>query len=171
MAHKDKSVKTNAARLLDHASIPYELVTYTVDPDNLAVTHVAEELGEDIRQVFKTLVLHGDRKGHIVCVVPGDAEVDLKKAARAAGDKKVEMIPMKELLPLTGYIRGGCSPIGMKKTFPTFFHSTATDFNFIYVSAGQRGLQLKINPDQLIKFCGATVADIATLPTQDTDSE
>ena len=171
MAHKDKSVKTNAARLLDHASIPYELVTYTVDPDNLAVTHVAEELGEDIRQVFKTLVLHGDRKGHIVCVVPGDAEVDLKKAARAAGDKKVEMIPMKELLPLTGYIRGGCSPIGMKKPFPTFFHSTATDFNFIYVSAGQRGLQLKINPAQLIKFCGATVADIATLPTQDTDSE
>lgn len=162
MSHKDKIIKTNAARLLDLAGIPYELVPYRVDPDNLAATHVAEELGEDISQVFKTLVLHGERAGHFVCVVPGDAEVDLKKAARAAGDKKVEMIPVKELLPLTGYIRGGCSPIGMKKPFPTYFHTTATDFDFIYVSAGQRGLQLKINPQQLIDFCGATSADLAT---------
>ncbi|MDE6377602.1 MAG: Cys-tRNA(Pro) deacylase [Duncaniella sp.] len=163
MAHKDKIIKTNAARLLDRAGIPYELIPYTVDPDNLAATHVAEELGEDISRVFKTLVLHGDRVGHIVCVVPGNAEVDLKKAAAVAGDKKVEMIPMKELLPLTGYIRGGCSPIGMKKPFPTFFHSTAGDFDFIYVSAGQRGLQLKINPRQLIDYCGATLSDIATI--------
>lgn len=154
--------KTNAARLLDRAKIPYELVPYKVDEDNLAADHVAAELGEDIRQVFKTLVLHGDRVGHFVCVVPGDTEVDLKKAARAAGAKKAEIIHMKDLLPTTGYIRGGCSPVGMKKSFPTFFHSTALDFDVIYVSAGMRGLQLKIAPRQLIDFVRGTVADLTT---------
>ncbi|MDE6541005.1 MAG: Cys-tRNA(Pro) deacylase [Muribaculaceae bacterium] len=152
--------KTNAARLLDKARIAYRLVPYTVDPDNLAADHVAAELGEDIRQVFKTLVLKGERTGHFVCVVPGNCEVDLKKAARAAGDKKADLIPMKELLPTTGYIRGGCSPIGMKKAFPTFFHSTATDFDTIFVSAGVRGLQLAVAPDALIAFTGATIADL-----------
>lgn len=152
--------KTNAARLLDKAKIRYELVPYEVDENDLAATHVAEQLGEDIRQVFKTLVLHGDRAGYFVTVVPGDAEVDLKKAARVAGDKKVDLIPMKDLLPLTGYIRGGCSPIGMKKQFPTFFHSTATDFDVIYVSAGVRGLQFRIAPADLINYTRATVADI-----------
>ena len=112
--------KTNAARLLDKEGITYRLIPYTVDPDNLAAQHVADELGEDIRRVFKTIVLHGERTGHFVCVVPGDHEIDLKKAAKAAGDKKAELIPMKELLPLTGYIRGGCSPIGMKIHFTTF---------------------------------------------------
>lgn len=105
-ASKDKINKTNAARLLDKAKISYELIPYTVDPDNLAAEHVAEELGEDINCVFKTLVLHGERSGYFVCVIPGNMEVDLKKAAKAAGAKKAEMIPMKELLPLTGYIRG-----------------------------------------------------------------
>ena len=119
--------KTNAARLLDKAKIAYDLVPYTVDEDNLAATHVAEELGEDIATVFKTLVLRGDRTGLFVCVIPGDKEVDLKAAAKVSGNKKCEMIPMKELLPSTGYIRGGCSPIGMKKPLPTYFHSTATD--------------------------------------------
>lgn len=152
--------KTNVARLLDKAKIPYELVPYTVDENNLAADHVAEELGEDINQVFKTLVLHGDRSGHFVCVVPGNTEVDLKKAAKAAGAKKAEMIPMKELLPLTGYIRGGCSPIGMKKPFPTFFHQSALDFEVIFVSAGVRGLQLKINPQDLISYVKATVSDL-----------
>lgn len=161
-ASKDKINKTNAARLLDKAKISYELIPYTVDPDNLAAEHVAEELGEDINCVFKTLVLHGERSGYFVCVIPGNMEVDLKKAAKAAGAKKAEMIPMKELLPLTGYIRGGCSPIGMKKPFPTFFHVTALDFPVIYVSAGQRGLQIKISPSDLIAFCSAQVADIAT---------
>lgn len=160
-ASKEKINKTNAARLLDKAKIAYELVPYNVDPDNLAAEHVAEELGEDINSVFKTLVLHGDRCGHFVCVIPGNMEVDLKKAAKAAGAKKAEMIPMKELLPLTGYIRGGCSPIGMKKPFPTFFHSTALDFQYIYVSAGQRGLQFKVSPHDLITYCKASVADIA----------
>lgn len=157
----EKVTKTNAARLLDRAKVKYELVPYNVDPDNLAAEHVAEKLGEDINAVFKTLVLHGDKSGFFVCVIPGNMEVDLKKAAKAAGAKKAEMIPMKELLPLTGYIRGGCSPVGMKKPFPTFFHSTAMNFNIIYVSAGQRGLQFKIAPADLIEFCKASVADVA----------
>lgn len=154
--------KTNAARLLDKAKIPYELIPYTVDENNLAADHVAEELGEDINQVFKTLVLHGDRSGYFVCVIPGNAEVDLKKAAKVAGTKKADLIPMKELLPLTGYIRGGCTSIGMKKAFPTFFHSSALDFEHIFVSAGVRGLQLKIAPEALIKYVRAMVADIIT---------
>lgn len=152
--------KTNAARLLDRAKIPYTLIPYEYDENDLAAQHVANALGEDINCVFKTLVLHGDKSGYFVCVVPGNCEVDLKKAAKAAGAKKAELIPMKELLPLTGYIRGGCSPIGMKKPFPTFFHSTATGFDDIYVSAGQRGLQLKINPGDLIAFVKGTVADL-----------
>ncbi|MBR1551582.1 MAG: Cys-tRNA(Pro) deacylase [Muribaculaceae bacterium] len=155
-----KLTKTNAARLLDQARVPYELISYEVDESNLAADHVAQELGEDIRCVFKTLVLHGERSGHFVCVVPGCDEVDLKKAARVSGNKKVDLIAMKELLPVTGYIRGGCSPIGMKKVFPTFFHTTCMDFPFIYVSAGMRGLQLKIAPAQLVQFVGATLADI-----------
>lgn len=155
-----KVQKTNAARLLDRAGIEYELIPYPVDPDNLAADHVAEALGEDINMVFKTLVLQGEKVGHFVCVVPGNCEVDLKKAAHAAGAKKADLIPMKELLPLTGYIRGGCSPVGMKKPFTTFFHSTALDFPYIYVSAGQRGLQFKVEPQKLIDFVGAQVADI-----------
>lgn len=152
--------KTNAARLLDQAHVAYELVPYEVDENNLAAEHVAQSLGEDIHQVFKTLVLHGDRTGHFVCVVPGCEEVDLKKAARVSGNKKVEMIAMKQLLPTTGYIRGGCSPIGMKKPFPTYFHQTCNDFDYIFVSAGMRGLQLKMVPADLVSFVGATVADI-----------
>ncbi len=163
--------KTNVARLLDKAKIPYVLVPYTVDENNLAADHVAEELGEDINQVFKTLILHGDRSGHFVCVVPGNTEVDLKKAAKAAGAKKAEMIPMKELLPLTGYIRGGCSPIGMKKPFPTFFHTSALDFDVIYVSAGVRGLQLKINPQDLISYVRANVTDLIQTKENDNDDE
>lgn len=159
-ADKNKIEKTNVARLLDRAGIQYELIPYRVDETDLAATHVAAELGEDIARVFKTLVLTSGPRQYLVCVIPGDMEVDLKKAARAAGAKKVEMIPMKELLPLTGYIRGGCSPIGMKKPFDTFIHNTATDFDAIFVSAGRRGLQLKIDPRQLIAFTGATVANL-----------
>ncbi len=159
--------KTNAARLLDKAKIPYALIPYTVDENNLAADHVAEELGEDINQVFKTLVLHGDRCGYFVCVIPGNAEVDLKKAAKAAGAKKADLIPMKELLPLTGYIRGGCSPIGMKKAFPTFFHSTALDFEHIFVSAGVRGLQLKIAPKALIKYTNSIVTQLTSNDNND----
>lgn len=155
-----KIEKTNAARLLDRAKIAYELIPYTVDEDNLAATHVAEELGEDIATVFKTLILRGDRNGHFVCVIPGDKEVDLKAAARVSGNKKADLIPMKELLPTTGYIRGGCSPIGLKKPFPTIFHSSVLEHDKIYVSAGVRGLQIAIAPKDIISFVGATVADI-----------
>lgn len=152
--------KTNVARLLDKAKISYELVPYEVDENDLAATHIASQLNEDISQVFKTLVLRGDRSGHFVCVIPGDKEVDLKKAAKISGNKKADLIPMKELLPTTGYIRGGCCPIGMKKAFPTFFHETCNNFDYIYVSAGVRGLQLKINPHDIISYVRATVANI-----------
>ena len=155
-----KIEKTNVARLLDKAKIPYELVPYEVDENDLAATHIASQLGEDISRVFKTLVLEGDRTGNFVCVVPGDREVDLKAAAKVSGNKKCDLIPMKELLPKTGYIRGGCSPIGMKKPFPTWFHSSALDFDYIYVSAGVRGLQLKIAPQALISYVGADTAEI-----------
>lgn len=154
---KQKIEKTNAARLLDKAGIPYELVPYTVDEENLAATHVAEELGEDIATVFKTLVLTGDRTGHIVCVVPGDHEVDLKAAAKASGNKRVEMLHMKELLPTTGYIRGGCSPIGMKKKYPTYIDETYVLFDEIAVSAGMRGEQIILNPEDLVGFVDAKV--------------
>lgn len=156
-----KLEKTNAARLLDKAGISYGLIPYEFDENDLAAQHVAESLGQPIEQVFKTLVLHGDRTGYIVCVIPGNCEVDLKALAKASGNKKVEMIPMKDLLSLTGYIRGGCSPVGMKKKFPTYFHSTAMEFEHIYVSAGVRGLQLKIAPSDLIAFVSGTVAEVA----------
>ncbi|MBP3318181.1 MAG: Cys-tRNA(Pro) deacylase [Alistipes sp.] len=160
---KQKIEKTNAARLLDRAKIKYELIPYMVDEQNLAATHVAEQLGEDIATVFKTLVLVGDKTGHIVCVVPGNHEVDLKAAARVSGNKWVEIIPMKELLATTGYIRGGCTPIGMKKRFPTYIHSTCLEHDAIYISAGVRGLQIRIAPADLIKFVGATVGEISQM--------
>lgn len=161
MPKKDnRTEKTNAARLLDKAGIEYQLVPYAVDENDLAATHIAEQLGEPIEQVFKTLVLSGDKTGYFVCVVPGNAEVDLKAAAKVSGNKKCDLIPMKDLLGVTGYIRGGCSPVGMKKPFPTYFHSTATGFPAIYVSAGVRGLQFRINPEDLISYTKASVADI-----------
>lgn len=156
-----KIEKTNAARLLDKARITYNLIPYEFDENDLAAQHVAESLGQDIAKVFKTLVLHGDRTGYIVCVIPGDKEVDLKALAKVSGNKKVEMIPMKDLLGVTGYIRGGCSPIGMKKRFPTYFHSTAADYEVIYVSAGVRGLQIEINPNELISFVDGVISDVA----------
>ena len=157
-----KIEKTNAARLLDKAKISYNLIPYEFDENDLAVQHVADSLGQDIAKVFKTLVLHGDKTGYIVCVIPGDKEVDLKGLAKVSGNKKVEMIPMKDLLSVTGYIRGGCSPIGMKKRFPTYFHSSAAEHDVIYVSAGVRGLQVEIEPKDLISYVQATVADVAT---------
>ena len=149
--------KTNAARLLDAAGISYTLVPYEVDEEHLEASHVAEQLGEDLDRVFKTLVLRGDRTGLFVCVVPGSMEVDLKVAARISGNKNCAMIHVKELLPLTGYIRGGCSPIGMKKPLPTFIHESALLWDTIYVSAGVRGLQICIEPQALIDFVGAGI--------------
>ena len=156
----NKINKTNVARLLDKAGIAYELIPYEVDESDLSAVHVASSLGEDVEQVFKTIVLRGDRTGHFVCIIPGEHEVDLKMAAKASGNKKCELLPLKELLPVTGYIRGGCSPIGMKKRFPTYIHSTCLDYPYIYVSAGVRGLQLKISPQDIIHAVQAEVCPL-----------
>ena len=155
--------KTNAARLLDQAKISYELVPYEVDENDLSAVHVAASLGENIDQVFKTLVLHGDKTGNFVCVIPGDKEVNLKLAAKVSGNKSCDMLPMKELLSVTGYIRGACSPVGMKKHFPTYIHETCLEFPYIYVSAGQRGLQIKIDPKELINEVRAEVCVLYTV--------
>lgn len=152
--------KTNVARLLDQKKISYQLIPYEVDEQHLDAGHVAESLGENIEQVFKTLVLKGDKSGHFVCVIPGNNEVDLKKAAKVSGNKNCDLIPMKDLLATTGYIRGGCSPVGMKKQFPTYLHLTAMDFPHIYISAGVRGLQIQIAPTDLITISNATTSDI-----------
>ena len=149
--------KTNAARLRDAHNIPYELIPYDAGEVELGAVHVAEQIGEPIERVFKTLVLRGDKNGCFVCVVPGDKEVDLKLAAKVSGNKSCALIPVKDLLGLTGYIRGGCSPIGMKKHFPTYIHDTCRQFPFIYVSAGMRGLQLRIAPDDLVRAAEAEV--------------
>ncbi|WP_297088911.1 Cys-tRNA(Pro) deacylase [uncultured Draconibacterium sp.] len=152
--------KTNAARLLDSKNISYELVEYFVDEADLSATHVAETLGQDVEQVFKTLVLRGNKTGIFVAVIPGAAEVNLKKAAKVSGNKSAEMVQMKELLGLTGYIRGACSPLGMKKPYPIFIHESCLDYTFIFVSAGKRGMQIKINPKDLIACTGAQLSDL-----------
>ena len=157
----DKNIKkTNAARQLDSMKIAYELIPYEVDENDLGAEHIAEQLLQPIACVFKTLVLRGDKTGLFVCVIPGAEEVDLKKAAKVTGNKKVEMIHVKELLPLTGYIRGGCSPIGMKKALPTWFHQSLTEHDRVYCSAGQRGLQFSIAPSDLLRAAHGTLADL-----------
>ncbi|MBW8332887.1 MAG: Cys-tRNA(Pro) deacylase [Prolixibacteraceae bacterium] len=153
--------KTNAARLLDAKGIAYELAEYEVDENDLSATKLALKIGQNIEQIFKTLVLRGDKTGVFVAVIPGNYELDLKKAAKISGNKNCAMVHQKELLGLTGYIRGGCSPLGMKKTYPIFIDESCLLFNPIFISAGQRGLQLKINPEDLIKVVGAVVGDLA----------
>ncbi|MDL2262195.1 Cys-tRNA(Pro) deacylase [Bacteroidales bacterium OttesenSCG-928-I21] len=155
-----KIQKTNAVRILDKHNISYELIPYVVDENDLSAVHVAEQLNEPVECVFKTLILRGDKSGVFVCIIPGAEEVDLKKAAKTTGNKNSEMIAMKELLPLTGYIRGGCSPLGMKKNYPTLIHETCVDYPFIYISAGVRGLQIKLNPTDLIETIKAETADL-----------
>ncbi|MCR5568926.1 MAG: Cys-tRNA(Pro) deacylase [Paludibacteraceae bacterium] len=157
---QEKINKTNAARLLDQAGISYELVPYIVDENDLSAIHIADQLNEPIEQVFKTLVLRGDKSGVFVCVVPGEEEVDLKKAAKVSGNKNCDLVAMKELLGLTGYIRGGCSPLGMKKKYPTYIHETCILYDYIYVSGGVRGLQIKADPNDLIKICEMEICEI-----------
>ena len=152
--------KTNAARLLDQMKVAYDLIPYEVDENDLGAQHIAEQLGQPIERLFKTLVLRGDKLGLFVCVIPGADEVDLKKAAKVTGNKKVEMIHVKELLPLTGYIRGGCSPIGMKKARPTWFHESIVQYDHVFCSAGQRGLQFRIAPRDLVDAARGQLADI-----------
>ena len=158
---KEKINKTNVARLLNKAKIKYELIPYEVDENDLSAPHVAESLGENIEQVFKTLVLHGDKSGYFVCVIPGEHEVDLKMAAKVSGNKKCDLIPMKDLLPLTGYIRGGCSPIGMKKLFPTILDEDALHLSYIIVSGGKIGLQVKMSIEDLLEMTKGKIALIS----------
>jgi Cys-tRNA(Pro)/Cys-tRNA(Cys) deacylase len=152
--------RTNVLRLLDAGSIPYETAEYPVDESDLSAQHAAELLGIPGERVFKTLVLRGESGACLVCCIPAGAELDLKKAARIAGEKKADLIPQRELLPLTGYIRGGCSPVGMKKQFPTFIDETAELFETIAVSAGARGLQVILAPRDLLGFISAKTADL-----------
>lgn len=154
--------KTNAIRLLEQAGIDYEARMYPVDESDLSGTHAAAVLGLPAGQVFKTLVLRGAKTGYFVCCIPVDQEVDLKKAAKAVGDKKAEMLPMKDLLPVTGYLRGGCSPVGMKKAFPTVFDESVNNVPTVMVSAGKIGFQIECAPADLIKLTRAATAHITT---------
>ena len=147
--------KTNVMRMLDKAKIPYTTVEYQVDESDLSGVHIAECTNMNPDTVFKTLVAKGDKTGFCVFCIPCAMEVDLKKAAKATGNKKVEFLHLKDLLPTTGYIRGGCSPIGMKKKFPTFIHETALNFDTISVSGGMRGLQVILSPKALAEFIDA----------------
>jgi Cys-tRNA(Pro)/Cys-tRNA(Cys) deacylase len=154
-------VKTNAMRMLDAAKIPYEVLTYEVDENDLSGVHIAEQIDLPMDMVFKTLVAKGDKTGHLVFCIPVDREIDLRPAASLTGNKKIEMVHVKDLLGLTGYIRGGCSPIGMKKKFPTYFDATAAEHDRITVSAGVRGAQLLIDRAALVDFVGGRLIDVA----------
>lgn len=152
---KSKPIKTNATRMLAAAKIEFETFEYSYDESDLSGVHIAEEMGEDPAVVYKTLVARGEKTGINVFCIPVAKELDLKKCATAVGDKKIEMIHVKELLGLTGYIRGGCSPVGMKKQYPTYIDDSAQCLDKIYVSAGKRGGQIYINPQTLADFVGA----------------
>ena len=151
---------TNAMRLLMKAGIPFETTSYEVDESDLSGVHAAQALGIDPDRVFKTLVCRGDKNGLSVFCIPVAEELDLKKCAAVTGDKKIEMIHVKELLGLTGYIRGGCSPIGMKKKYPTWVDETAQLFESIYISAGMRGQQLILSPEHLLQYISAQYANL-----------
>ena len=155
-----KIKKTNAARILDKLGIDYEIKTYEVDENNLSAIHVAETVGLDINSVFKTLVTRGDKTGIIMAVICGADDLNLKALAKVSSNKSVEMISLKELLPITGYIRGGCSPLGAKKDFPVYLDSKAMLQEKISISAGQRGMQIILSPKDLVIAANATVADI-----------
>lgn len=152
--------KTNAMRRLDAAKIEYKVMEYEVDENDLSGTHIAEQIGLNCDMVFKTLVAKGDKTGVVVFCIPVDKEIDLKAAAAATKNKRVELVAVKELLGLTGYIRGGCSPIGMKKNYPVYMDVTAKDHPEITVSAGVRGAQLLISSEKLVSFVGATLCPL-----------
>ena len=156
---KEKEIKTNAMRILDRQKIKYEVLQYECD-EFIDGLHTAEKTGAPVEQSFKTLVAQGKSKQYYVLVLPIAEEVDLKKAAKAVGEKSIAMLPQKELLPLTGYVHGGCSPVGMKKQFPTVFHETVELFDTICVSAGKIGAQVEVAPADLIALLGAQTADI-----------
>lgn len=155
-----KIKKTNAARILDKLGIEYEIKTYEVDEEDLSAVHVAETIGMDISNIFKTLVTRGDKTGVIMAVIGGGEELNLKSLAKVSGNKNVEMIALKELFPLTGYVRGGCSPLGAKKNYPVYIDAKALEQEKISISAGQRGMQIILTPKDLIKAANATVAQL-----------
>ena len=155
-----KIKKTNAARILDGLGIDYEIKTYEVDENDLSAVHVAQISGLNIEMIFKTLVARGDKTGIIMAVIGGGDELNLKSLAKASGNKSVEMIALKELLPLTGYVRGGCSPLGAKKNYPVFVDARALTLEKISVSAGQRGMQIVLSPQDLVRAANATVAEL-----------
>lgn len=152
--------KTNAARILDKHKVDYTILKYTVDENDLSALHVAHDTGQDIKTIFKTLVCTDEKNQPLVACIPGDGELNLKALAKVAGCKKCVMIPLKDVLKITGYMRGGCSPYGMKKTYPTFFDESAFLHVKILVSAGIRGKQLEIEPNSLVKVLGATSAKL-----------
>lgn len=152
--------KTNAMRLLDKAKITYSVMEYTVDENDLSGVHVAGQIGRSAEQVFKTLVLKGAKAGYLVCCIPSHREIDLKKAAAMAGDKKVDMIPVKDLQSVTGYLRGGCSPVGMKKKLPTYIDQSAAGLETVVVSAGVRGMQVELKPGDLLSATGGQLAEL-----------
>ena len=152
--------KTNAMRQLDAAKIEYGICEYEVDENDLSGTHIAEQIGLPYEQVFKTIVTKGDKVGFMVFCIPCHKEIDLKKAAAVTGNKKIEPLHVKDLLATTGYIRGGCSPVGMKKKFPTFFDKSAEGLEKLTVSAGVRGIQLLIASEKIIKFTQAKLVDV-----------
>jgi len=154
------ATKTNAVRLVQQAKINCKEAFYDYDPEDLNGNHAAEAIGFPPEQVYKTLVARGSRTGINVFCIPVCAELDLKKAAKAAGDKDMAMIPVKDLLALTGYIRGGCSPVGMKKKYPTYFEETCQLFDIIAVSAGERGHQMLLSPMDLIELVNGSLVDI-----------
>ena len=156
-------VKTNVMRPLESAKIEYELLEYEVDESDLSGDTAAAKMGIPPEQMFKTLVFRGEKNGTGVCCIPVHEELDLKKAAKQFGEKKIEMLHVKDLLPVTGYIRGGCSPIGMKKKFPTAIDETALLFDKIYVSAGARGETVKLSPQDLADYVKADFADLITV--------
>lgn len=154
--------KTNAMRMLDAAKIKYEVLTYEVDESDLSGIHIGEQLGLPFGMLFKTLVAKGDKTGYIVFCIPVDKEVDLRRAASLTGNKKIEMVHVKDLLSLTGYIRGGCSPVGMKKKFPTYFDASVAEWERITVSAGMRGAQLLLDREEIVKYTEAQVFSLTT---------
>ena len=154
--------KTNVMRLLDAAKLRYRAVQYDYDENDLSGLHAAAAIGMPPEQIFKTLVARGEKRGYLVFCIPVCCELDLKKAAKAAQDKKVDLIHVRELLPLTGYVRGGCSPIGMKKPFPTFLDESAQLYDEIGVSAGCRGCQILLSPDALTDYLGLSLCDLTT---------
>ena len=161
--HAEPQVKTNVLRLLEGAAIPFRWFEYDVSDGKIDAVSISAKINEPPDQVFKTLVAQGPKRDHFVFVIPAPAGLDLKKAARAAGQKSIEMIPQKELLPLTGYIHGGCSPIGQKKLFPTFIDETAQLYDHICVSGGRVGLNIAIDPERLRAFVQAQYADLTVV--------